>query len=180
MTRRTTLPSAAEVLGSTAVKQQRGPHGNELAKHYLHAGQFFTSVQPTAVTTVLGSCVAVCLWDPTKQIGGINHFQLANWAGKGRVSPRFGNVAIASLIEALLGDGCKLDNMKAKVFGGASVLDAYGATGSRLGLDNVEVAQGQLEEEGIPIVAEDVGGNSGRKLIFYTHDGTAWVKKLQG
>ena len=149
------------------------------SKHYLHAGQYFASAEPTVITTILGSCVAVCLWNPRLRIGGMNHFLLPDWAGRGRASPRFGNVAIASLIENLLSLGSKLTDLEAKIFGGASVIDTHGTgEGHLLGDRNISVARLVLKEEKIAIFNEDVGGHVGRKVIYHTDSGEAWVKKL--
>lgn len=156
------------------------PGGAEPAEKrvYLHAGQLFASAESTAVTTILGSCVAVCLWDPRRQVGGINHFLLPHWVGNGLASPRFGNVAVGSLIELLLDLGSRRQDLRAKLFGGASVLSASGRDGAHLGKKNVEIARKLLGQEGIPVVAEDVEGRRGRKLIFHTEHGTAWVRPL--
>ena len=145
-------------------------------RHYLHPGQYFATSTPTSVSTVLGSCVSVCLWDPHSSIGGVNHFVLPHWAGTGRLSPRFGSVAVSSLIESLCAHGTTSGNLMAKIFGGAGVLGTENT--NRLGARNVVVARELLEDEGIPIVGEDVGGTWGRKLIFHTDRGTAWIKKL--
>jgi chemotaxis protein CheD len=146
------------------------------ARQYLHAGQYFVSADPTAVTTILGSCISVCLWEPKLKIGGVNHFVLPHWAGSGRLSPRFGSVAIASLIEGLSSLGCTPKKLKAKIFGGAAVFGVNGH--ARLGDRNIEVARLLLEEERIPVIGEDVGGRRGRKLVFHTDDGSAWVKRI--
>lgn len=148
------------------------------ARHYLHAGQYFATAEPTVVTTILGSCVAVCLWEPRLKIGGINHFVLPDWVGQGRLSPRFGIVAVASLVEHLVSLGCQVKDLRAKVFGGASVFGHRAPHSNVLGSRNVEVALMLLEKEGIPRVGGDLGGSAGRKLLFHTDDGESWVKKL--
>jgi chemotaxis protein CheD len=145
---------------------------------YLHPGQIFAAADPHKVTTILGSCVAVCLWDPVRGTGGVNHFLLPEWAGNGSSSARFGNVAVNTLIRGLIDLGSSKRNMLAKVFGGASVLEALRSSGSHLGSANVTIAVDMLESEGIPVIKSDVGGRHGRKLIFQTDDGAAWVKRL--
>ena len=168
------LPGVAEYRsgGSTPAE----PIAKVRTKHYLHAGQYFVSERPTAVTTILGSCVAVCLWEPKSGIGGVNHFVLPSWAGQGRASPRFGNVAVSSLIEDILSRGCLPSSLRAKIFGGASLMSQSG--GGRLGTQNIAAARSMLESEEIRIVSEDVGGDRGRKLIFHSDDGVAWIKRL--
>ena len=99
--------------------------------HYLHPGNLFASSNPHVVTTILGSCIAVCLFDPTKKIGGINHYMLPLWNGEGLPIPRFGNVAIKKLIEKMEMLGANKRTLQAKVFGGSSIhktseiLDAF-------------------------------------------------------
>ncbi len=145
---------------------------------YLQPGQLYAAAQPSAVTTVLGSCVAVCLWDPIPRIGGMNHYLLPFVAGAGQRSPRFGNVAMAELVDRLVALGAVRSRLQAKVFGGACVLEAFRARQGHLGEKNAGVAFKLLEELGIPVVSSDVGGRSGRKLIFHTDHGNAWVAKL--
>jgi chemotaxis protein CheD len=152
---------------------------------YVPPGGFSIARTPTAISTILGSCVSVCLWDPEARIGGLNHFLLPHWAEGGGGSWRYGNAAIEGLIDVVVASGAREANLHAKVFGGARVLTAFsGGNGSQdgraghLGERNVEVAQQILRRRAIPIVAEAVGGERGRKLIFHTDDGSAWVKLL--
>lgn len=145
---------------------------------YLQPGQFFASAEACLVTTILGSCVAVCLWDETTGIGGLNHFLLPHWAGGGNASPRFGNVAAQELLDAVLGLGARRQALRAKVFGGACVVEAFRALGQPLGSKNVIVARELLERARIPVVASDVGGRHGRKLLLDTASGQAWVQLL--
>jgi chemotaxis protein CheD len=146
------------------------------ATTYLHPGQIFVTADPTAVMTILGSCVAVCLWDGHLKVGGMNHYLLPYWVNERDASPRFGNVAIQRLLERLVALGSQAAHLQAKVFGGACVLEAFRARD--LGSKNVEVARRALQEAGIPVVYEDVGGQRGRKLVFHVDDGATSVKLL--
>ena len=111
------------------------------------------------MTTILGSCVAVCIWDPQAEVGGMNRFLLPS----GRpASPRFGDSAVALLIGRLLELGAHRSRMSAKVFGGACVLEAFRADEWSLGARNVEMAREQLAAASMPVVGEDVGGDLGR------------------
>ncbi len=145
---------------------------------YLHAGQVAAFREPREITTVLGSCVAVCLWDPGQRIGGMNHYLLPHWAGSAHTSARFGNLAVEGLLDRLIRLGCRFSQLQAKVFGGASVLAPARPGTEPLGAQNVRVARHLLGAAGIPIVAEDAGGSRGRRLVFHTDDGEAWVKQL--
>lgn len=149
------------------------------ASHYLHAGQIFVDREPTIVTTIVGSCIAVCLWDASSGIGGVNHYLLASAPNGSAPIARFGSTAIPALVDRLLRMGAKKERLEAKIFGGACVMPTLkSAGGGSLGARNIEIAQQLLASMSIPIVASDVGGTRGRKVIFHTQDGTAWVKHL--
>jgi chemotaxis protein CheD len=145
---------------------------------YLHPGQVFVSASPAEVTTILGSCVAVCVWNPRLRVGGANHYLLPDGADSGPSASRFGRVALRRLIDGLLSLGCQKRHLEAKVFGGACVLEALRGKERHLGRKNVEIALTVLHQEGIRVVAEDTGGGRGRKVVFHTDDGAAWVKRL--
>jgi chemotaxis protein CheD len=168
--------AAASALEHSAAGVSPLPPTGTLQQAYLHAGHMVVSREPCRVTTVLGSCVAVALWDPSSGIGGVNHFLLP----QGSDSARFGNVAVRTLIREVDAAGGRRRLLQAKLFGGACVLRAFKGVGSgtHLGQKNVEVARQILIDEGIPVTAEDVEGDRGRKLIFQTHDGAAWVRSL--
>ena len=145
---------------------------------YLHPGQLFVAAGPVAVTTILVSCVAVCIWGGMLGIGGINHDLLPCGLRTASTGLRYGNVAIESLLEKLARAGARVSNLRAKLFGGACVLDAMRGKEGHLGDKNVEMARRTLAAVEIPILASDVGGARGRKLIFHSHDGSARVKLL--
>lgn len=145
---------------------------------YVHAGQLFASPVGTDVTTILGSCVGICLWDAANGIGGLNHYMLSFDRGNTTPSLRNGNHATEELLLALDRYGAVRGRLQAKVFGGACILQSFQQGGSDLGQKNVDLARSLLEAERIPIVGEDVGGPRGRKLIFSTDSGEALVKRL--
>jgi len=155
-----------------------GRAGRDRQRFYLHPGQVFVFPDPTEVTTVLGSCVAVFVFDPVLRLGGTNHYLLPHWVGNGLSSARFGNVAVRSLIEKMLALGGQKQSLQAKVFGGACVVDAFQGRGEQLGAKNSDLALRILRQEGIPVVAEDVGGRRGRKVIFHTDTGVALVRLI--
>lgn len=147
------------------------------AKHYVHAGQLATVRAPAELTTILGTCVAVCLWDPVRQVGGINHYLLPHLVGDAVASPRFGAHAIAALIEAVSRAGGGGVKLQAKVFGGMQAR-MRSSTHHDLGHANAELAFRLLADARIRVVASDVGGERGRKLIFRLPSGEALVKYL--
>lgn len=144
---------------------------------YLHPGQLLASAEPLTISTVLGSCVAVCLWDPQARVGGMNHFLLP--AGDpAESSTRYAEPAIDELLARLRALGSRNGGLNARLFGGACVLEAFRRREGQLGTRNVEVARARLLARGVPIVAEDVGGDRGRRLVFSLLDGRAMVRVL--
>jgi chemotaxis protein CheD len=142
----------------------------------------FASAQPAEVTTILGSCVAVCLWDRYLGIGGINHYMLPTWNGMELASPKYGNIAIERLVEKMLQLGCKKNNLVAKVFGGGEVITVASST-MHIGERNIMVAEDMLQERNIPIIGRSTGGKNGRKIIFNTHTGEVlqcYIKNSMG
>src|SRR5208283_1218752 len=130
------------------------------------------------INTILGSCIAVCLFDPVTSFGGMNHYMLPYWNGTGLASPKFGNIAIEKLIDKLVSIGCNKSNLKAKIFGGGEVIETK-IVQFHIGLRNIEVAQQTLEENKIPILSSSVGGKLGRKIEFYTATGDVRQKYVQ-
>ena len=146
----------------------------EINKHYLYPSALFAENERCFVDTILGSCVAVCLFDKVKNIGGINHYMLPLWNGSGLASPKFGNIATEKLIEKMLKNGATKDNIVAKVFGGANQMDSTMNIGQR----NVDIAKEVLNQYNIKIIAENTGGNVGRKLRYDTATGQVMMKFL--
>lgn len=144
-------------------------------KYYLLPSGIFVDKKPHVVDTVLGSCVAVCLFDERLKIGGINHYMLPFWNGQGLASPKYGNIAMDKLIEKLELIGANRKHIKAKVFGGANQMQSSLNVGER----NVLMVRDYLASCGIPIVAENVGGEIGRKIRYNTGNGQVLMKFLQ-
>ena len=145
---------------------------------YLPPGLLYAAATPAAVTTVLGSCVAVCFFDPTLRAGGINHYLLPFWNGEGLASPKYGNIALPKLIERMLELGSRRQNLRAKLFGGGAVFRRIGGLFG-VGERNIHFAEQFLAEVGIPVVARDVGEGCTRKVIFRVHTGEALVRRLK-
>jgi chemotaxis protein CheD len=140
---------------------------------YLHPGQIYAASHAALVSTILGSCVAVCLWDPGARVGGMNHFLLP--LGKG---PRYATDAMTQLIEDMTKRGAFVARMVAKVFGGACVIEQFTGSRKAIGEQNADAARRFLAEHSIPVRAEQTGGRRGRKLLFHTGTGQAYVKDI--
>ena len=125
--------------------------------------------------TVLGSCVAVCLWDSQLRFGGMNHFLLPNRPSNGDYSFKFGDVAVPELIDSMLAQGSRLHHLQAKLFGGAYVLHA-GDPAFAVGRRNVEIAVAELIVRRIPIVASRLSGTQGLVIRQCTSCGDVRVR----
>lgn len=146
--------------------------------HFLYPAALFANKEPHLVTTILGSCVAVCLYDPVLRVGGINHFMLPLWNGQGLASPKYGNIAIEKLVDKMLSMGCNKNNIQAKVFGGGEVIETS-ITQFNIGTRNIKLAYEALEELKIPILGQSVGGKLGRKILYNTETGEVKQKFIQ-
>lgn len=149
-----------------------------LPRKFIHVGEIFVGIKPTEIVTVLGSCVGVCLYDKVELIGGMNHYLLPLWNDNGLESPKYGNVAIPKLIENMENIGCLRRNMEAKIFGGANI-HRSNSEGQLIGQKNVLIAKEVLREWGIPIRAEDTGGNNGRRIMMISDVNRIILKYVQ-
>ncbi len=138
--------------------------------------QFKVGENPSMLRTILGSCVGICIYDRNKKIGGLAHILLPKNQGEGK-EEKYADSAIPLLVKELLRRGCTKEFMSAKIAGGASMFKFQSSVSlGQIGNNNVEMTKKVLEEQGIPIVAEDVGGNSGRVIDFFLEDGRLKVK----
>lgn len=132
------------------------------------------------LATLLGSCVAVCLFDPALKVGGINHFMLPDMGRSkhGDVDSLLsGNFAMEALLNALLAKGAKKVRLQAKAFGGGTIIDTDGGSLS-IGMRNANFAREWLAREGIPLLSSDFLGPWSRKIIFLPGNGEAYCKRL--
>ena len=136
---------------------------------YVMQGEHQVSSAPDVVlSTVLGSCVAVCLWDDVAGLGGMNHFLLPFGPKAAAETPeRYGVHAMEILINALLKAGARRNRLQAKLFGGAQL----SATLSDIGQSNARFAKEFLATEDIPCLAESLGGTSARRVLFRPRTG---------
>ena len=145
-------------------------------------GEYYVSVHDELITTVLGSCISVCIRDKVRGIGGMNHFMLpsnderdSSWNEKVNSATRYGNHAMEHLINDILKVGGNRRDLEAKMFGGGHVLKIE----LNIGGKNADFARHYLAREGLNLVAEDVEGKDPRKIQFYPRSGRARVKKLR-
>ena len=148
-----------------------------MKQHFLYPSTLLVANEPYQIDTVLGSCVAVVLYDPKLKIGGMNHYMLPFWNGQGLASPKYGNIAIEKLIEGMLQKGSNIHLLQAKVFGGAEVLRNQ-TNIFNIGSNNIMIAKKILEDKGIKIIASHTGGTNGRKIRFFTETGQVGLKNI--
>jgi chemotaxis protein CheD len=150
--------------------------------HFLHAGQVFVSSAGQSIALILGSCVAVCIWDAVNGVGGAVHYLLPSWDGKGRPSPRYGNIAVSVLLQKLMEAGANRGQLRAKVFGGGCLFDSLREPSSnrenQLGNRNVAIALEMLAKALIPVISTAVGVDRGQRIVFRTTTGDAEIKVL--
>jgi chemotaxis protein CheD len=137
---------------------------------FLYPAALIADNAPAAIHTILGSCIAVCLYDQIKKTGGMNHFMLPQWNGIGLATPKYGNIAIERLIENMISFGSRKENLIAKVFGGGAVLETSFAQ-FNIGERNISITFELLNEFKIPVISKSTGGKLGRKIIFNTFTG---------
>ena len=138
-------------------------------------GEDFVSGENIVIMTVLGSCIAACLWDSRARVGGMNHFMLPE-SDSTDVSGRYGSYAMELLINEMLKLGARRETMQAKIFGGGQVMANF--TTMNVGERNTSFVVNYLQTERIPIVSEDVLDIYPRKVVFFPATGKAMVKRL--
>jgi chemotaxis protein CheD len=147
--------------------------GNDAVK--VLPGEFFVHDEDILIMTTLGSCIAACLWDRDRRVGGINHFLLPE-AGGSADSGRYGAFAMDRLIGELVKRGATRSSMEAKVFGGGAVVS--GMNTIHVGERNTAFVLNYLRTERITVVSKDVEGIHPRKVCFLPASGKAMVKRL--
>ncbi len=141
-----------------------------------------TEGQDTLRSYGLGSCLAVALYDPGTEIGGLAHVMLPNGdeADNSDEKPgKYADTAIRALLRRMVERGANYTDVEAKIAGGSDMFD-FKSFGDGVGQRNVTAAREELEKLGVPLVAEDVGGERGRTVEFTPGTGTLIVKSGNG
>lgn len=121
------------------------------------------------ITTLLGSCVAACMFDPAARVGGMNHFLLPGDEGSSGLSSRYSVHLMELLVNGLLKKGAARERLQAKLFGGARTIQGLGDIGET----NARFARQFLAREGIAFTGGSLGGDAGRRLQFWPASGRA-------
>lgn len=140
-------------------------------------GEFYVTIQNELIMTVLGSCIAACIRDKKLGVGGMNHFMLPSTTDTDKLSSanRYGNFAMENLINEILKNGGRRENLEAKVFGGGKILANMTDVGSR----NIDFVKEYLETEHITLISEDIGDLYPRKVAYIPATGKAFMKRLR-
>jgi len=137
-------------------------------------GEYYVTADDMMVMTVLGSCIAACIWDPRVRVGGMNHFMLPD--GGNDSSGRYGSYAMELLINEMMKLGARRETMQAKVFGGGQVMHTF--TTMNVGERNTQFVLDYLQTERIAVISKDVLDIHPRKVCYFPATGKAMVKRL--
>ncbi len=176
-------PPAAEPAYDAMDSERRFYFDNRLNSLVVSVcqGHFYVSSSPYEIlSTVLGSCIAVCMRDPIAGCGGMNHFLLPNQNethdGLPSASLRYGSYSIERLTNALISRGALRERLEVKVFGGANVLNGTGNYGHA----NADFVEAYLRREGLKIAARSLRGTNARRIRYYPATGRAQVSEVVG
>lgn len=152
----------------------------------IEPGEYYVTDKPEVISTLLGSCVAACLYDAASRVIGMNHFLLA-YQHYTKARPiieteegRYGLYAMELMINAMMRIGANKRRLQAKCFGGGNVLHLHRGNEStdKVGDVNVAFIKSFLQKENIPLVASDLGGSAGRNIHFMGEDFSVYVKPI--
>ena len=151
-----------------------------VAKVYLKPGELYFSARPAIVSTVLGSCVSVTMFNRGRSVGAICHAVLPEEKSPGEAF-RYVDSSIRIMLRSFKRHGIHSSEIEVKLFGGSDVLphDDDRDRGFTVGKQNIEVALDVIEKEGLLLITSDLGGTQGRKILFNTHTGEILLKRLR-
>ena len=176
-------PKAPPLPGFENVRRFWIPHARRWAAKIL-PGEFFVTRHDEVITTILGSCISACIRDPSRGVGGMNHFMLPEdqtvgrnaWLeGAGSLATRYGSFAMESLVNELMKLGADRARLEVKLFGGGRIL----ATMSDVGAKNIEFVRRYLRMEGFRVAAEDLGADCPRHVEYFPMTGVVMLKRLK-
>jgi chemotaxis protein CheD len=148
----------------------------QLRKYTIFAGQSIITSAPSLISTVLGSCVSVCLLDKETGVAGLNHFLLPGIPSDESTNLNRGLTSTAMLVRSMLNRKINVNTLEAKIFGGCNSL--YQNDVFKVGERNIAIALAVLKSFEVRVVAKHVGGSFGRKIIFNTATGRVRVNLL--
>lgn len=168
--------------GFSQINRYWDPHV-DIGTAKILPGEFYVTTHDEMIVTVLGSCISACIRDKVFGVGGMNHFMLpmgginksspgSKWASE---ATRYGNFAMEALINEILKNGGRRENLEVKLFGGGKVLENATSVGDR----NIDFVRDFVRTEGLKVVAEDLGDTCPRKVHYFPVTGKVQLKKLR-
>jgi chemotaxis protein CheD len=149
-------------------------------KIFLKPGEICISREPAVVSTILGSCIAVTMFNERLKVGGICHALLPERLSSGNADDcRYVDSSILYMLKYLETMGIKRHEVEIKLLGGADVLDIMDEKGPSVGRQNIEKALEMMDTQKLTIARSDVGGKTGRNIRFYTHTGDVLLKRIK-
>lgn len=132
------------------------------------------------ITLGLGSCVGLSIYDKIEKIGGLAHIMLPRVSGEvaEKFYPRYADTAIKLVLSELHDQGCKEENMVAKIVGGACMFPSLQSNNKSIGDRNVDSVMEILQALNIPVEGSDTGGDYGRSIEFQTLTGGMIIKSV--
>ena len=142
-------------------------------------GEFYVTPHDEAIMTVLGSCISACVRDPNLYVGGMNHFMLPKDKGamaevEAGTEARYGTFAMERLVNELIKRGAKRDKLEVKIVGGGRMYESK----ADIGKHNIDFVLSYLQQEGLTIISQDLGGESPRRVQYFPRSGRLRVKRL--
>ncbi|MCP4540007.1 MAG: chemotaxis protein CheD [Chloroflexi bacterium] len=162
------------------------PNNSDFPQVFLGMGQVHISAKPTVITTVLGSCISITMFNRRSEIGGMCHGLMPCCTDTKACDEdplecfKFVDCSIWHMVEQFQMRGIAPKDIEVKMFGGASIFGTIpDASNLSVGDQNVKSAKQVITEAGLNLVSFDVGGTSGRKILFYTHNGRVLLKEMK-
>jgi len=148
----------------------------ELYAVKVKPGEFYIANDDLVITTLLGSCVSACIFDPVTGYGGLNHFMLPTGGPNDDLqrSSRYGLFAMEQLINELMKHGCLRENLQVKLTGGGNMMSGI----ANIGQQNIDFILKYIDDEGLKLIASDLGGDQARRVAFFPTTGRMLVNKL--
>jgi chemotaxis protein CheD len=149
-------------------------------------GELVISRDPSDVLACigLGSCIAMCVWDPVAKVGGVAHMLLPTSRSnmEMNLSPaKYITCGVPNLVNRMVKNGASRQNLIVKITGGARMLTIPGENNVLdIGQRNITEVKAVCKHENIPIVAEDLGGTCGRSIQLFVDNGRVMVRSLSG
>ena len=154
------------------------PSSDMASAQFLLPGQLRVAAAPARFSTILGSCVTLCLWDSRRKIGGMNHVMLPDGPEYAANRNRYAIFANPALLDQMIAAGSKVSDLSARVYGGASIHGDGGRDSFGLGAKNAAATLDFLRERGIPISVQEIGGRQSRKILFDLENGLTTMERL--